>query len=163
MGLFDMSTGSGMLFSGGLGALGQGLMGQQDQALGNLHLVNPAQQALYNTMTDRLLSGSGDFGTGQAIKQGKSQLQDFMAQRGISPDSGIYGQQMGNMVANAASQGAANRRNTMLQLMGTPLQTAQTAGANYITGSPSSGTTTEAQANSFRNKGQRKYHGYAWD
>jgi len=162
MGFLDMSLGAGTLLSSGIGALGAGLSGGGDKARQNLHLVNPAQQALYNQMAGQLLNGSGDYGFGTAFKQGKSQLQDFMAQRGISPDSGIYGQQMGNMTANALAQDAAGRRNTLFQLMSQPLQTAQTAGANYITGSPSAGTTTEAQARGYTRKQSNPFHAYAW-
>ena len=152
----------GSLTGGLASGIGAGLTGQQDPALGNLHLVNPAQQALYNTMAKRLLGGGGDFGFGSAYKQGKGQVQQMMAQRGISPQSGVSLATMGGMTADAVGQDAANRRNTWFQLMGTPLQTAQTAGANYIPGSPSSGTTTEAQAHN-RNTYSQRYGGeYGW-
>ena len=149
-----MDPATGYLIGSGVGALGQGLMGEDKQQLGNLHLVNPAQQALYNTMAKRLLGGGGDFGFGSAYKQGKGQVQQMMAQRGISPQSGVSLATMGDMTADAVGQDAANRRNTWFQLMGTPLQTAQTAGANYIPGSPSSGSTTESQAYNRNNYSQ---------
>ena len=162
MGLLDMSTGAGMLFGGGLNAIGSGLSGGGgDKVRQNLHLVNPAQQALYNQMTKQVLSGSGDYGFGTAFKQGKSQLQDFMAQRGISPDSGIYGQQMGNMTANAVAQDAAGRRNTLFQLMSQPLQTAQVTGANYIPGSLSTGQGVEQQSRHYGNR-VGNYSKYDW-
>ena len=139
----------GYLGGSALNAVGSGIAGQKDPALGNLHLVNPAQQGLYNTMARRLLGGGGDFGFGSAFKQGKSQLQDMMAQRGISSGSGVGLKAMGNMTAGALNQDAQNRRNTWFQLMGQPLQTAQTAGANYIPGSPSTGSTTNVQAGNY--------------
>ena len=157
-----MDPATGYMIGAGANTLGQGLMGQPDQPLGNLHLVNPAQQALYNTMAQRLLGGGGDFGFGSAYKQGKGQVQQMMAQRGISPQSGVAMSAMGNMTADAVGQDAANRRNTWFQLMGTPLQTAQTAGANYIPGSPSSGSTSESQAYNRNNYSQRYGGQYSW-
>jgi hypothetical protein len=145
----------------GVNAIGQGLFGGGDApAKANLHLVNPAQQALYNRMAGGLLNGSGDFGFGQAAKSGTSQLQDMMAQRGISPDSGIAMQAQGNMMANAMGQDAANRRDTWFRLMGQPLQTAQTAGANFIPGSPSQGVGREQQHNLLQGM-KNKYGTYA--
>ena len=46
-------------------AIGAGLSGDGEQPASNLHLVNHAQQALYNTMARQLLGGGGDFGFGQ--------------------------------------------------------------------------------------------------
>ena len=140
------------------GALGGG---GGDQPLGNLHLVNPMQQQLYNTMARRLMSGGGDFGFGSAYKQGKNQVQQMMAQRGISPQSGVNLATMGNMTANAVGQDAANRRNTWFQLMGQPLQTATVAGANFVPGSISRGIGTEQQANLF-NRDPRRTGKYDW-
>jgi len=162
MGFWDMSDGAGNFLGGAIGAIGAGIMGGEgDKVRQNLHLVNPAQQALYNQMTKQVLSGSGDYGFGTAFKQGKSQLQDFMAQRGISPDSGIYGQQMGNMTANAVAQDAAGRRNTLFQLMSQPLQTAQVTGANYIPGSLSTGQGVEQQSRHYGNR-VGNYSKYDW-
>jgi len=144
----------------GANAIGGALSKPNDQALSNLHLVNPAQQALYNSMAGKLMGGGGDFGFGTAFKQGKSQLQDMMAQRGISSDSGIGMQQMGNMTAGALGQDAANRRDTWFQLMGVPLQTAQTSGANFIPGSPSSGTGRDQQSYNLTNR-ENMYGRYA--
>jgi hypothetical protein len=152
---------TGQLIGSGIGALGAAFGGQDSQQLGNLHLVNPAQQALYNAMTKQMLSGSGDYGFGQAFKQGKSQLQDYMASRGVSPQSGVGLQAMGGLAANAAAQDAAGRRQSLFQLMGTPLQTAQVAGANFVPGSPSVGPTTGSQQHNFANKGPQ-YGQYNW-
>jgi hypothetical protein len=152
---------TGYALASGVSALGQGLFGGgQKPATGNLHLVNPAQQGLYNMMAKQLMTGSGDFGFGTAFKQGKSQLQDLMAQRGIAPDSGVALQAMGNMGAQAVNQDAANRRNTWFQLMNQPLQTATSAGANFIPGSPSTGTSTDQQVNNYTNR-ENKYGRYA--
>ena len=133
-------------------ALGNALTGGQEQpAQGNLHLVNPAQQALYNAMARGAMGGQGDFGFGSAIKQGKSQVQDFLSSRGVQldPNSGDYGGAMGQMIG-AASQGAdQNRRQFAMGLLNSPLQIAQTAGANFIPGSYSRGPTTQAQMNQF--------------
>ena len=157
-----IDPGTAYLGAAGVNAFGAGITPDPKQPQGNLHLVNPAQQALYNTMAKRLLGGGGDFGFGSAYKQGKGQVQQMMAQRGISPQSGVSLATMGDMTADAVGQDAANRRNTWFQLMGTPLQTAQTAGANYIPGSPSSGSTTESQAYNRNNYSQRYGGQYSW-
>lgn len=137
-------------------AVGAGLSGGgQDQMAGNLHLVNPAQQALYNMMTKKLLNGSGDFGFGQAVKSGKKTLQGMMANNGISPQSGVYNSSLADMTATAANQDAGNRRNTMLSLMGTPLQTATVSGANFVPGSLSRGVGTQQQQNFLMGKSER--------
>jgi hypothetical protein len=155
-----MAAGPWDLAVGGLNFLGGGLMGgEKDPALGNLHLVNPAQQMLYNQMVRGVASGQGEFGFGSNIKQGKSQLQDFMASRGVkmSPESGAYAGAMGNMIGQASAGDAQNRRQFALNLLGTPLQVAQSSGANFIPGSYSRGPTTQAQLNQF---GGRERYAY---
>jgi len=63
--------------------------GQPDpKDAGDVHLANMGQQNLWNNLYGKVMSGSGDFGAGQGIKQGKSQLAQFMNDRGISPQSG---------------------------------------------------------------------------
>jgi len=147
---------------GGIEAIGQGLMGQEgDKQRSNLHLVNPMQMGLYNTMYKKLMGGGGDFGFGSAYKQGKNQVQQMMAQRGISPQSGVNLAAMGNMTANAVGQDAQNRRNTWFQLMGQPLQTATVSGANFVPGSTSRGIATNQQANFFNND-PRRTSTYDW-
>ena len=84
-----------------------------------------------------------------------------MESRGIAQDSPIAMGAMGDMTASAVNQDAQNRRQSWLELMRTPLQVAQTAGANYVQGSPSTGTTTEAQANNYANK-PSAYGQYNW-
>jgi len=100
-------------------------MQNNNPVLSKWDIVNPQQQKMWNAMSRQLMSGSGDYGFGSAFKQGKSQLQDYMANRGVSQDSGVGLAAMGN-VANGASQvDAQNRTQRWMQLMGTPLQTAQ--------------------------------------
>lgn len=113
--------------------------GDQKQVVQNtdLHLVNPIQQTLWNMLANRSLSGGGEFGYGQAAKQAKGQVQQFLADRGVDMGSGFAASAMGDAYSNAAAQDQANRNSFNLQLLGTPLQTAQATGANYIPGSPS--------------------------
>ena len=107
-----------------MSAIGAGMQ-NQNLVLSKWDIVNPQQQKMWNAMSRQLMSGSGDYGFGSAFKQGKSQLQDYMANRGVSQDSGVGLAAMGN-VANGASQvDAQNRTQRWMQLMGTPLQTAQ--------------------------------------
>ena len=63
-----MEPATAYLASKGVEAVGAGLMGNDEQALGNLHLMNPAQRAMWNMMAKQYLSGSGDFGFGSAYK-----------------------------------------------------------------------------------------------
>ena len=125
--------------------------GDEQQAQGNLHLVNPVQQALYNQAAQGFMRGDGDFGFGSNYKQGKSQVQDFMASRGVrmDPSSGAYAGAMGNMTGQAQGMDNDARRQFALQLMGTPLQIAQTAGANFIPGTVSQGPGTQQQQDNF--------------
>jgi hypothetical protein len=145
-----------MLIGTGVNAIGGVLGGGGGEAKqGNLHLVNPAQQYLYNQMLAGLKGGGGDFGFGTSVKQGGSQLAQMMASRGISPQSGAYAGAYGNMVGQAAGQDQDARRQYMMQLLGMPLQTAQTAGANLIPGSPSQGWSPGAQEGSWNSWQQR--------
>lgn len=104
-------------------ALGAGLNalfggGQQEQRpMGVPYVTNPYQQALQHQMQKRALQGNvGDSGFGSFVKQGKSQLQNFLAQQGISQDSGVGIAGMGNMIANASAQDAQNRHTRMMDL-----------------------------------------------
>lgn len=147
------ATGNPYLVGAGIAAdvLGAGLMsGGQDPVLGNLHLVNPQQQLLYNKMLQGLLGGGGDFGYGSNIKQGTSQLQNMMAQRGIKVGTGgAYSGAYGNMVGNALGQDAQARRQYAMGLLQSPLQTATVSGANLIPGSTSAGYSPGAQEGSW--------------
>lgn len=139
-----------MAIGQGVGAIGQGLFGGGgDQATSNLHLVNSGQQALWNQMARRAMSGQGDYGYGAAAKSAKGQIQGMLESRGISQDSGLGMQALAQGYGAAAAQDAQNRRNTQLSILGTPLQTASTAGANLIPGSPSQGWSPGAQEGSW--------------
>ena len=143
-----MGPGTAYAAGAGLNALGNLFGGQQgSQAQGNLHLVNPVQQALYNQAAQGFMRGDGDFGYGSNYKKGKSQVQDFLASSGVklSADNPAYAAAMGNMTGQAMGMDADARRQYGLQLMGTPLQIAQTAGANFIPGTVSQGPGTQQQ------------------
>ena len=104
----------------GLGALQGGanaIWGQQaDQTQGSYN-VNPYQQALaHQTQLAALKGNLGDTGYGTAVKQGKSQLQNFLARQGIAQGSGVGIAGMGNMLANASSQDAQNRHNRLMDI-----------------------------------------------
>ena len=120
----------------------------------NLHLVNQGQQAMWNQMAKGLMEGQGDFGFGSNYKKGKSQVQDFMASRGIKmdPGSGAYAGAMGEMTGQALGMDAQARNNYALQLLGTPMQVAQGSGANFMTNSPSRGANWNAQQGNYWNR-----------
>lgn len=111
-------------YSAGISALGSAAGaalggGQEPQPHAMTHIINPWQQALMHQMQTRALQGNlGEMGFGQAVKQGKSTMQNMMAQSGIRPDSGVYQSALGSMLANATSQDAANRQNLMMQIAG---------------------------------------------
>ena len=107
-----------------MSALGAGMQ-NNDPILSRWDIVNPQQQKMWNAMSGQLMSGRGDFGFGSAFKQGKSQLQQYMANRGVSPNSGVGLAAMGNVATGASDVDAQNRTQRWMQLMGTPLQTAQ--------------------------------------
>lgn len=117
----------------------------------NLHLVDPGALALKNQMYRSVMGGGGDFGFGSNYKQGKSQVQDFMASRGVrlDPRSGSYAGAMGKMTGQAMGMDAEARRGYMLELLNRPIQIAQTGGANFIPGSPSRGEDHQRQLQTF--------------
>ena len=121
--------------------------GQGEQKEGNTHLVNQGAQSMWNQMARGLQTGQGDFGFGSNYKQGKSQVQDFMASRGVKmdPSSGAYAGMMGNMTGEALGMDADRRDKYAMQLMGTPMQTMTTTGANFLPNSPSRGSNWNAQ------------------
>jgi hypothetical protein len=123
--------------------------GGQEQIPQNLHLVNPGQQALWNMFAQRAKSGAGEFGFGQAAKQGKSQVQNFLADRGVDMGSGFAAGAMGDAFANAGAQDSANRNQFNLSLLNTPLDVAQASGGNFIPGSPSTGADVGEQRSAF--------------
>ncbi len=136
-----IDPGTATLIGSGLNAVGSlvGGGGGQSTPMSDLHLVNPQQQMLYQKMLQGLMGGGGDFGYGSNIKQGTSQLQNMMAQRGVKVGTGgAYSGAYGNMVGNALGQDANARRTYAMQLLQSPLQIASATGHNYIPGSPSS-------------------------
>jgi len=109
----------------GIGAVGNVLAGAfgggQQYNPGKLHSrwADPYQGQLFQQQMKRAMSGAGDFGFGQAAKQGTSQLQQMMADRGISQGSGVGMAATGNMLANAMGQDIGNRRAWTGQLLNT--------------------------------------------
>ncbi len=81
--------------------------------------ADPYQGMLFQDQMKQAMSGGGDFGFGQAAKAGTSQLQQMMADRGISPQSGVGLSATGDMLANAMSQDIGNRRNYTMGLLNT--------------------------------------------
>lgn len=137
---------------GALGSVAGSIWGGQEadpKDAGDLHLVNAGQQDLWNSMLKKIQSGSGDFGAGQGIKQGKSQLAQFMADRGINPGGGTGVAGMADMIGTASAGANQNRLGYAMNLLGTPLQTAQTSGSNWLPGSPSQGYDAAAQRDHF--------------
>jgi hypothetical protein len=136
-----IDPGTAILLSSAIGGLGSAFGGggeEQKQLAGDLHLINPYQQQLYNQMYSGLMGGGGDFGYGSNIKAGTSQLQNMMAQRGIKVGSGgAYSGAYGNMVGSALGQDAEARRAYAMQLLQSPLQVEAITGANLVPGSPS--------------------------
>ena len=104
-----------------IGALGSmataGLSGGERDA-GPLSIVNPMQQALIQKMQFDAARGGGDFGFGGAARQATGQVQQYMADRGVSPESGVYGGALSSAIANAASGDLQNRRSYMLGTAG---------------------------------------------
>jgi hypothetical protein len=118
-------------------------------------------------MLASLMGGGMDTGFGANIKQGTSQLQQMMAQRGIKVGSGgAYTGAYGNMVGTAASNDANERYNRIYQMLGMPIQTATVTGANFVPGSTSHGQNARQQEANFyspqtqANYGSNLYTGY---
>ena len=130
------------IVGGALSALG-GLFGGNGQPdpkdAGDAHLTNSGQLDLYNTMLKQYMGGAGDFGMGQNVKTGNSQLSQLMASRGISPQSGMGAGLFANMVGTAGAQASQNRQNFGMDLLRSPLQVTHTAGSNWLPPSPSQG------------------------
>ena len=121
----------------------------EPQRPSNVHLANMGQAALWDQMARGLQGGGGDFGYGTNVKKGKSQLQDFMASRGVKMDPGnaAYAGAYGNMVGQAAGMDAQARRDEVARLLSTPLQTVQSTGGNFMPTSPSFGVDLGDSAN----------------
>ncbi len=138
-----IDPGTASLIGTGISTIG-GLLSNNDgptQLAGDLHLVDPLMQQKRAQLIQSLMGGGMDTGFGANIKQGTSQLQQMMAQRGIKVGSGgAYTGAYGNMVGTAASNDANERYNRIYQMLGMPLQVASATGKNFIPGSPSSQT-----------------------
>jgi hypothetical protein len=120
-----------------IGAVGSGLSAgfAPEPSESNLHLVNPTQQALYKSLAARFNAGAGDDGFGTGFRQGKSQLAQMFADRGITPDvseSGAYAGALGNLAGTTGAAAAQNRFSQGLNLLRSPLQTATITGENFI-------------------------------
>ena len=154
-----IDPGTAMLISTGANLGAGGLSGGQEQAKGNLHLVDQGQLAQRNAMIAGLRGGGGDFGFGTNVKQGQRQLQNLMAQRGVSidPRSGAYAGAYGNMVGQAAAADQGARRDYMMNLLRSPLQIASSTGHNFLPTSPSQGYLGESMDDSFRTNNQAGY------
>lgn len=129
-----------MIAAAGINAIG-GLLSNNNgpaQPMSDLHLVDPLMQQKRALLIQQLMGGGGDTGFGANIKQGTSQLQNMMAQRGIKVGSGgAYSGAYGNMVGTAMSNDANERYKRIYELLGMPLQIASATGKNFIPGSPS--------------------------
>jgi hypothetical protein len=96
------------------------------------------------------MGGGMDTGFGANIKQGTSQLQQMMAQRGIKVGSGgAYTGAYGNMVGTAAANDANERYKRIYQMLGQPIQTATVTGANFVPGTVSAGGSISDQMGEF--------------
>lgn len=121
------STGAGLLS-------GQGGTDYPDPLKTNLVNVNPFGTALHRMMAGRYAQGLGDFGFGGQTKQGLSSLRQIMGDRGISPESGVYGAGESNVIGQAMAGAARNRQQYGLQLAGMPMQVMGTTGLNQAYG-----------------------------
>lgn len=129
-----------MIVAAGIQAAGNLLSNNSGpaQPMSDLHLVDPLMQQKRAQLINQLMGGGGDTGFGANVKQGTSQLQQMMAQRGIKVGSGgAYTGAYGNMLGTAMSNDANERYNRIYQMLGMPLQIASATGKNYIPGSPS--------------------------
>lgn len=103
------------VIGGGLGALGSLFGGGGGEGKeGTVNLALPEQKALLVRMLRQLGLGAGEFGFGNAARQGTATLRDMMARNGMGADSGAFQAANSNMLANAASQDNARRWQTML-------------------------------------------------
>jgi hypothetical protein len=124
----------------------QGFMGSGDPGpQANTHITNRRQSRMWEYMAKMLGQRAGDFGGGQAFKSGMGNLEQIMAQRGISPQSGAYAGAVGNVAGQAGVADQQNYQNAMFRLLGTPLQTHQSSGPNMVRTSQTYGSTPSAQ------------------
>ena len=146
---------TGQVITGLGNAIMSGFSGGEKPTDSQIGLVNQGQQALWNQMARGVMGGQGDFGFGTNVKQGKSQLQDFMASRGVKmdPSSGSYAGAMGNMIGQAQGMDQGARRGFAMDLLRSPMQTFQGPfTANMLPGSPSRGSNWNSQEANWRNR-----------
>lgn len=79
--------------------------------------LNPMQVQMQNQMLRSFMAGNGEFGFGRAARQGQDTLRSVMASRGISPQSPAYQGALAQVMANAAAQDTAARRQYGLNLL----------------------------------------------
>ena len=157
---WPMLAGAGLQMVGGLLSGG----GQPDpQNAADVHLANIQQQKLYDALAGNIAAGAGDFGMGAATKTGKTTLQQFMADRGINPAGGAGLAGYSQMLGTAGAQANQNRLNYAMNLLRSPLQTVQTAGANWLPGSPSFGYGPQEQWKHFVAGRHRNFGGWGGD
>ena len=77
----------------------------------------PEQLALLRRLIMQQYAG-GDVGLGADLKAGNATLAQSMANRGISPQSGIYQSAMGGMTADAVAKAAQRRFQNLYALIG---------------------------------------------
>ena len=92
--------------------LGGAYGGGQQAAAGKGHIINPYQMKLIQGLQLQAAQGGGDFGFGSLARQGTSQLQQAMADRGISVANGggMYGGALANALMQASAGDVQNRR-----------------------------------------------------
>jgi hypothetical protein len=114
---------------------------------------------LWDQMLRGVMGGQGDFGFGANYKKGKSQVQDFMAGSGVKmdPSNPAYAGMMGNMTGQAMGMDAQAKRDYTMNLLRTPLQVAQTQGANFLASSDSAGMDANRQYDSWRGRERTAY------
>ena len=122
----------------GLGALQGGanaIWGQQEDQTQGMYNVNPYQQALAQQLQYGAAKGQlGDTGYGTAVKQGKSNLQNFLARQGIAQGSGVGIAGMGNMLAQASNTDAQNRHQRLMDISRIQTQWGGGGGGEHMKG-----------------------------
>ena len=147
-----MGLGTAYAIGAGLNTLGGvfGGGGGQEYDPASAHLANQHQLDLWRKYYGDVTSGAGDFGTGALMRQANQGVGQALMNRGLSQDGG-YADKMRTMAfSNAAGQANDARRSFGMALLGTPLQTIQTQGANFLPSSPTSGTNWQDSLSPFR-------------
>ncbi|MEN6425955.1 MAG: hypothetical protein ABFE13_11365 [Phycisphaerales bacterium] len=112
------STANPYLLGAGLVAdVGGALLGSPQPKEQTTWYEVPEQLALLRQLLAQQYAG-GDVGLGADLKAGNATLAQSMANRGISPQSGIYQSAMGGMTADAVAKAAQNRFQNLYALLG---------------------------------------------